>query len=422
MPDFSKPRMRKVRRVLIIVGIIVGVLVLSYGVLFALTGRSQLARVLVWRDADVGDINRFPSRVIKSSTASDLPVALDGSTAKAFKQIDPSSGGGLDSVLSAGGDLDTFLARTDTTAFLVIKDGVLVNEWYGNGAKRDTLLTSFSVSKSFLSTLIGIAVDQGHIGSLDDPITKYVPELLDRDPQFGSITLKNLITMSSGLVYKDQKTPWGDPAKTYYSPDLRATALSAVIEKAPGKSFLYNNYNPLLLGMALERATGQSVSSYMSKVLWAPLGAEANASWSLDSVGSGFEKMESGVSARAIDFARFGLMFANGGVVNGKQVVPSQWVRDATAVDKKGDPAENYQYFWWVYSTGMQGSKADFAAQGNLGQYIYVAPDEDTVIVRLGHSDDGVAWPWLMGTLAHQIGGPSSPSGAPIDPNPSLAP
>lgn len=403
----------KGRRLLIIVGVLIGLLVLAYGILFALTGRSQFARAVIWFDADIGDINRFPSRVIEPSEASDLPIALDNKASEAFKRIDPAMGGGLDPELVAGGDLDSFLAKTDTNAFLVVKDGVVVHEWYGKGVERETLQTSFSVSKSFLSTLIGIAIDQGYIGSLDDPITDYVPELLDRDPRFSSITLRNLITMSSGLAYEDQKTPWGDPVKTYYSPDLRSTALSAVIDEAPGKTFLYNNYNPLLLGMALERATDQNVSDYMSDVLWKPLGAEADASWSMDSVGSGFEKMESGVNARAIDFARFGLMFANDGVVDGKQIVPEQWVRDATAVDTTGDPSENYQNFWWVYPTGPQGSTVDFAAQGNLGQYIYVAPNENTVIVRLGSNEGGVAWPWLMGTLAHQINGPPGPQNMP---------
>ena len=404
---------RIISRVLMVAGVIVGLLMLTYGVMFALTGSSQFARVVVWLDVDVGDIDKFPSRTIKTSSASELPAVPDGTTTEAFKRIDPASGGGLDPALGAGGDLDTFLAKTDTTSFLVVKDGKLVKEWYGEGVGRETLQTSFSVSKSFLSTLIGIAIEQGYIHSLDDPITKYIPELLDRDKQFGDITLRNLVTMSSGLAWSDTMTPWGDPANTYYSPDLRATALSAVVDESPGKTFVYNNYNPLLLGMALERATKQHVSDYMSNELWGPLGAGANASWSMDSDGSGFEKMESGLNARAIDFARFGLMFANDGVVNGKQVVPKQWVSDATAVNTSTDPAENYQYFWWVYPGGPEGSSADFAAQGNLGQYIYVAPNENIVIVRLGRHEQGVAWPWLMGSIAHGMGAVEGPRPAP---------
>lgn len=397
MRSVSSSRGRWGRRVLLILGAIVGVLALAYGVAFLSTGSSQLARAVIWFDADVGDIDRFPSRVIEASTASELPTALDSLTAEAAARIGPNMG--------MQGDLDSYLTDTETTAFLVVRDGTLIYEWYADGMGRETLQTSFSVSKSFLGTLIGLAIDDGSIGALDDPITDYIPELLDRDPRFADITLKNLVTMSSGLAYAEDKTPWVDAASTYYSPDLRATALSAVIEQPPGQTFLYNNYNPLLLGMALERATGQNVTDYMSTTLWGPLGAEADASWSLDSDSSGFEKMESGLNARAADFARFGVMMANRGRVDGTQVVPQQWVTEATAVDTTTDPADSYQYFWWVYPPhGGEGSTADFAAQGNFGQYIYVVPDENTVMVRLGRDEAGVAWPRLMGTLAREIG------------------
>ncbi len=410
MAEVASSRARWGRRALLIFGAIVGVLALTYGILFATTGNSQLSRALVWLDVDVGDIDKFPAREIATSTASDLPTALDNSAADAFSRIDLAMGGGIDQMFSPRVDLDTFLQETDTNAFLVVKDGVLVSEWYAEGIERETLQTSFSVSKSFLSTLIGLAIDDGSIGSLDDPITDYIPELLERDPGFADITLRNLVTMSSGLAWEDTMTPWGDPAKTYYAPDLRASGLSSMVEEAPGHTWEYNNYNPLLLGMALERATGQTVSDYMSQVLWAPLGAEGEASWSLDSVNSGFEKMESGFNARAVDFARFGLMFANDGAVDGVQVVPEQWVQDATAVDATGDPADHYQYFWWVYQLDPNAPpdvKADFAAQGNLGQYIYVAPNENIVLVRLGASEAEIPWTWLMGSLAREMYAPA---------------
>jgi len=443
------------RRVLLGLGAFLLVIVLAYGVAFISTGHSQLARAIVWLDSDVDDIDRFPSRAIEASTASELPEAFDGATAAAFGRLDPA--------LGATDDLESFLTDTESTALLVLRDGVLVHEWYAEGIDRETLQTSFSVSKSFLSTLIGIAIDDGSLGSLEDPITEYVPELLERDPRFSTITLMNLITMSAGLAYSEDKTLWGDGAKTYYSPDLRSTALTAVIEEEPGQTWLYNNYNPLLLGMVLERATGQSVTDYMGDVLWGPLGAGADASWSLDSDASGFEKMESGVNARAIDFARFGLMASHGGLVDGEQIVSQQWMEDATAVDITSNPDAHYQYFWHVYPTaenvieidpnrapqgetkfdpqgapldrqldeplddplGDDGSApfgdpdflplgddletvesrvADFSAEGNFGQMIYVAPNEDTVIVRLGRSYADTYWPGLLGALAHELG------------------
>jgi CubicO group peptidase (beta-lactamase class C family) len=396
MLNSTPGRINRPKRAIFAIAILVLIPSISYGLLFASTGFLQLSRALVWRDADVGDINRFPARVIKASIPSKFATVLDEKTTQAFGLLDMSHIGFPGLIINSKEALGSFLTSSDTTAFLVVRKGVLVHEWYGEGIKRETLQTSFSVSKSFLSTLIGIAIHDGSIGSLDDPITEYIPELLKKDPRFGAVTLKHLITMTSGLAYIDKKTPFSDAADTYYSPNLRSTALSAVITEPPGKTFLYNNYNPLLVGMALERATGQKVADYMSKVLWAPLGAESDASWSLDSTFSGFEKMESGLNARAIDFARFGTMFSHGGVVDGRQVVPEKWISEATAMDTTSDPSENYQYFWWTYQNNQ------FAAQGNKGQYILVAPEQDTVIVRLGRKET-FFWPTLMMDLTHAL-------------------
>lgn len=396
MLNSARGRIKRPKRIILIIAVLVLLPSFSYGLLLASTGFFQLSRALVWRDADVGDINRFPAREIKTSIASELATALDEKTTQAFGLLDMSHIGFPGLAINSKEALASFLTSSDTTAFLVVHKGALVHEWYAEGIKRETLQTSFSVSKSFLSTLIGIAIHDGSIGSLDDPITEYIPELLKKDPRFGAVTLKHLITMSSGLAYIDKKTPFSDAADTYYSPNLRSTALSAVITQPPGKTFLYNNYNPLLLGMALERATGQKVTDYMSKVLWAPLGAESDASWSLDSRFSGFEKMESGLNARAIDFARFGVMLSRGGVVDSKQVVPEKWISEATTMDAMSDPNENYQYFWWTYQNNQ------FAAQGNKGQYIWVAPEQETVIVRLGR-DETFFWPTLMMDLTRAL-------------------
>lgn len=387
-------RVRRGRRVLAIAGAVAVSITLAYLVAIASTGSSQLARAIVWLEADVDDIDRFPSRAIPASSASELPACIDDSAGQAFLR--------LDSVVTDDGSLEEMLSRTESSALLVLRQGVLVHEWYGEGSGRESLHTSFSMAKSFLSTLVGIAIAEGHISSVDDPVTDYIPELLDRDPRFGAITIENLLTMSSGIEYIELGTPWSDDATTYYSPDLRAAALAVVIADEPGETWLYNNYNPLLVGLVLERATGQSVSEFMIRALWGPLGAEAAASWSLDSDASGFEKMESGINARAIDYARFGLMVANGGVVDGTQVVPAQWLHDATAVDATSDPAEFYQYFWWVYP--HDSASADFAARGNFGQYIYVDPEDDIVIVRLGRTTGDVDWPALLNAFAHEIG------------------
>ena len=190
-------------------------------------------------------------------------------------------------------------------------------------------------------------------------------------------------------AYEEEGTPWSDDSTTYYAPDLRAAALSAVIEEPPGERFHYNNYNLLLAGMILERAIDGHISDFTARELWQPMGAEADASWSLDSKGD-FEKSESGINARAIDFARFGLLMLREGRRDREQVVPAEWVRESTARDSSRDPAEQYQYWWWI-DTKRPGR---YYAAGNKGQYVYVAPDKDAVVVRMGR-DFGVhfdAW------------------------------
>jgi CubicO group peptidase (beta-lactamase class C family) len=342
---------------------------------------SATARAMVWFEADVDDIDRFASRPIPAGDevlplrAGELPPGV----------VDP--------------DLERLLDRSSTTAFLVLRDDQVLLERYANGGAGDRPHTSFSVAKSYLSTLVGIALERGDIGSLDDPVTEYVPELAERDPRFAGVTLRSLVTMSSGLAYEEAGLPWSDDATTYYAPDLRAEAMSAEVEGPPGERWHYNNFNPLLVGLVLERATGTSVSEYMARHLWQPMGAEADASWSLDSDASGFEKLESGVNAVPRDYARFGYLFAHEGRVGDRQVVDAGWVREATARDTSADPAEHYQHWWWV-DTEREGR---FYARGNHGQFVYVDPATDVVVVRLGREDGDVPWPEVLRDVADRV-------------------
>jgi CubicO group peptidase (beta-lactamase class C family) len=352
---------------------------------------SAVARALIWMDADVGDQYRFPARVI--------PAGEDVRPIPAGDEIDLGA-----SPLRDGVGFDSFLRRNHTLSFLVVHDDRLVYERYFGGSSRETLHTSLSVAKSILSALMGIAIEEGLIGGVEDPVTDYLPQLRRRDPRFERITLRHLLTMSSGMRYWETDLPWpfADDTYTYYGTDLRRIALDDTeIERPPGQEFLYNNYNPLLLGVVLERATGMSVSKYMSTRLWQPLGAERDATWNLDSEGSGFEKMESGLNATAADYARFGLMFLHEGEWDGTRILSKEWVREATARDTSTDPAAEYQYFWWVDIE----RPGRFYGLGNLGQYLYVAPDADAVIVRNG-SDWGVenqTWLRTFRTIADRL-------------------
>jgi CubicO group peptidase (beta-lactamase class C family) len=209
--------------------------------------------------------------------------------------------------------------------------------------------------------------------------------------------------MRSGLRYDEGGGPWGDDTATYYAPDLRSLALERTeIVEVPGRRFHYNNFNPLLVGLALERAVGMPVATYLEQRLWQPLGMEADGSWSLDSQASGFEKMESGLNARAVDFAKLGLLYARGGAWRGRQLVPRAWVQESTVVPTGGSliPAPRYGYFWWVQDDR---SPPAFSARGRYGQHIYVVPKDDLVLVRLGTDTGSRQWPQLLSDLASRL-------------------
>jgi CubicO group peptidase (beta-lactamase class C family) len=398
--------MRRWRRWLLLV---VGLLVLvgvGYGGLVASTSRSQLARAVVWGESDTDDYRRFPARrVAAGPDRFDLrrPAGGDQGPPAAVRRISV-----WDDLRLLERELEQFLAASHTTAFLIARGDTLLYEGYFNGAGHDSVQTSMSVAKSILGTLVGIAVGEGRIGSVDDPITRYVPELAERDRRFGRITLRHLLAMRSGLRYEEDGGPWGDDTATYYAPDLRALALTRTeVVEEPGRRFHYNNFNPLLVGLALERAVGMPVASYLEHRLWRPMGMEADGSWSLDSRASGFEKMESGLNARAVDFAKLGLLVARDGRFRGRQLLPRAWVQDLTRVPigVGGVPAGSYQSFWWIQDDR---SPSALFARGKYGQHIYVVPASDLVLVRFGRDAGYRHWPELLSDLARRLDEASS--------------
>lgn len=282
-------------------------------------------------------------------------------------------------------DLDAFLEGTGTWAFLVIQNDRVLYERYFNEHQRDSLVTSFSVAKSFGSALIGIAIEEGYINSVDDPITDYIPELAERDPRFRDIQIRHLLMMASGLRFADHRFVLSpDHSLTYEFDDLRHLALTETqVVEHPGVAFVYNDYNPLLLGLILERATGRPVTTYLQENIWDPIGMEYGGSWSIDSEESGFEKMESSINARAIDYAKFGRLYLNGGNWNGTQVVPAEWVAASTYDNGMIEDAPIYYgYLWWGENCNPHSQ--DFLAVGNHGQFIYISPAKDLIIIRNG--------------------------------------
>ncbi len=266
------------------------------------------------------------------------------------------------------GNLENFLTKTGTQAFIVIRDDAILYEKYFNGAKRDSTVVSFSTAKSFTSALVGIAIQEGRIKSVNDPISAYLPELAARDVRFQKITIQDLLGMASGIRFDEKRFLWHDEGNlTYRFTDLRSLALNkTVIVAPPGQAFLYNDFNPILLGMILERATGQPVTDYLQEKLWTPLGMEFGGSWTLDSHSTRFEMMSCCINAQAIDFAKFGRLYLNNGNWNGNQIVPAGWVAASTRLDKgrKLDEQLSYGNLWWEMPDPQEAN--DFFAWGNL--------------------------------------------------------
>ena len=379
---------------------LVGLLALIWLGANLFTANSQWARTIAWLDSDIDDYQRFPLEVVFNAPPvfnfQQPSAELKKRYAPAFESITYAKNGA-----TVSGDLNKFLEQNDTVAFLVIKDDVLLYEQYFNNYDHNSTVTSFSTAKSFVSALIGIAISEGYIGSVEDPITKYVPELLNKDSRYNNITLRNLLTMSSGIRYDEYGMPWSDDAATYYSPDLRSVAVSSPITGLPGKEFHYNNFHPLLLGLVLERTTHRPVARYLEERIWGPLGMEAPGSWSLDSESNRFAKMESGINGRAIDFAKFGRLFLNNGNWNGRQIIRQTWVDESTRLDTSTDPAPQYQYFWWV-NASLKDQHHYFAA-GKHGQYIYIVPEQNLLFLRFGRTDPYRQWTNVFETLAASL-------------------
>ena len=394
----SRTRTRR-RRVAVPVLALLVVLGGTYLAAHLLTGRFAWARAVAWLESDIGDQRRFPAREVPAGDdVSPLP-----------RGPEPAALGEPVNLGGVGRPLEEWLEQTGTRALLVVHHDRLVYERYLDDAGPGVRETSFSAAKSVVSTLVGIAADEGLL-DVDAPVTRYLPELAARDERFARIRVRDLLTMSSGIRYVEQGLPWSDDALTYYGTDLRALALERPrIEEGPGRTWRYDNYHPLLLGLVLERVSGKSVSAYMAERLWQPLGAEADASWSLDSERSGFEKLESGVNAVPRDFARFGLMMLHDGEWNGRRIVSREWVREATAASTESDPAPFYQYLWWVGAPRAGEERPPFFARGKYGQLVAVLPEHDIVIVRLGSTEGGVDWPLALRDLADRVAAGATP-------------
>ncbi|WP_250006563.1 serine hydrolase [Actinoplanes sp. M2I2] len=273
-------------------------------------------------------------------------------------------------------------------------DGRIVGEWYGNGDRPERPAAVFSMTKTIVSLLLARAVAAGHV-ELDLPITSAIPELRQRDPRFDRITLADLVDMRSGIAFsEDTSFPWlnRDYPSVYYATDLAALVVGRPVIEAPPGRFMYNDYAPNLVGLALERLTGESLDQGPFRQLWHDLGARRPATWARDD--RGFPHCESGVAATARDLARIGQAMLGDGRVAGRPVAPPAFLERSLGgpddlVTSFLDVPVGYANGWWRLPRPAGG--ADLVAMGAHGQVMLVSPATRTVVVRLGDDHPGLS-------------------------------
>ncbi len=329
-----------------------------------------LMAVIVHNFPGLDDGRIFAARtVVRPAAASPLRSLAGGS--RVFDEFTFRDENGVSARLAP------YLEQTRTAAFVVLHNDRIVYERYGRGYDERSLLNSFSIAKSVLATLVGIAIADGSITSLDDTVEKYRPE--SAGTAYGTVTVRQLVTMTSGVVDLPALVP--SKARYYYGDDLPLLVARAVVKESADKQWRYSDADAQMLGFVLESAVGMSVSAYLEETLWKPLGMESDAIWSLDRNG-GVEKAFCCLNARARDFARFGRLYLQHGRSNGAQLVPADWAALSVLPAVATSFGHLQQQFWWR----PPGDVGDFFAYGHDGQYLYVSPKAQVVIVKFSET------------------------------------
>ncbi|HAT8853605.1 TPA: serine hydrolase domain-containing protein [Legionella pneumophila] len=292
-------------------------------------------------------------------------------------------------------DLFDYLSLNRVAALLVLKNGKIVFEDYELGTKATTHWPSFSMAKSVVSTLVGIALKDGYIESLNDPISKYVSEL--KGSPYDNVSVRNAMQMTSGIKWDETYTdPYSERSKLLemqLNRDQEAVLpFMSTLEKAaePGTVWNYNSGDVFLVGTIIERVTNKPLAEYLSQKIWKPWGMESNASWWLLSH-NGMGVGNGGIAATLRDFGRFGLLVQEDGVVNGNQIVPKGWFNEAGSSKLIGGKQIDYGYLWWTFPKEDTVHDGAFQAKGICGQHIYINKKEKVVIVVLSSRPKPVA-------------------------------
>ncbi|MDO5607220.1 MAG: serine hydrolase [Capnocytophaga sp.] len=284
--------------------------------------------------------------------------------------------------------LEVLHKKYQTVAFAIFRNDSIFHEHYFEGYSEKSLSNSFSMAKSYVSALLGKAVSDGYIKSLDQPVGDFFPEF--SQGMAASLTVGDLASMASGLDWDESYySPFSVTTQAYFDADLRSVILKTKVTEQPGKSYKYLSGNTQLLGMVIEKATGKTLAGYLSESIWKPTGSEQDALWQLDSEEGGMEKAYCCIASNARDFARLGKLYKDHGRWHGKQILDSAYV--AKSVRPRFAESPEYGYGMWLLK---HRGKPFFMMRGHLGQYVIVQPQDNIMIVRLGHltapQDEGI--------------------------------
>lgn len=277
-------------------------------------------------------------------------------------------------------DLEAFHKKTQTVAFVLIKnDSVYLEKYYDNYGS-DSKSNSFSVAKSFVSALLGKSIMDGYIQSLDQKVIDFIPEI--KGPYADLVTVGDLASMASGQRWDEAYySPLSVTTAAYFVEDLGKLILTQPIDEVPGIEFIYKSGTTQLLGMVISKATGKNLTDYLYETLWNPMGAEHESFWQVDSAKKGLEKAYCCIASNAKDFARLAKLYKDHGKWNGKVLLDSTFV--TKSIQPRFPESPEYGYSWWLKE--YKGHKV-FMMRGHLGQYVITFPEENLILVRLGHT------------------------------------
>lgn len=339
-------------------------LVLVFSGYAFISGKTWLFKEVAYNIADIDDYKIFSNNTVAAALPQPWPVATSFN-----KHALPEA-------------LSQLLERLQSIGVAVIKNDSLLFEEYWDGYSDTSKSGSFSMAKSITSILIGVAIKEGKIKSIEEPVGNYLPEFAGGEKT--KLRIVDLLTMSSGSNWDESySNPFSVTAALYYSDDVYKVATGVKLIRQPGTYHSYKSGDTQLLGLILEKASGRSLSVYASEKLWQPMGAEHPALWSTDKSG-GNEKAYCCFNSNARDFARVGELMLDSGRWKGNEIIPAAYYRQSISPcnipDNSGRPCNYYGFQWWLvpYEPGV------FYARGILGQYIIVMPAQHMVIVRLG--------------------------------------